>query len=329
MASFIDNLKTVMAPYRVGAMPKFLKTTGEVKNLKNDWGENEVKASALRDVIKKKTDNKVEVTDSINDENSLLTILRSYLQMKNYGNGNLVPDNVVVFNPNPNALDLGMGISGQYWPKGGTEQSRDPIAVLYTSWNSGEKPKLDTSEGRIHPVTGEKAQITIPHELAHAAGIAYDKIASRYAKRFEENINKYKNRYSSDDISAKIADATRKAYEVRKEIREAHDYPSDLFERAAKNTGFSSVDEANKSISAYAATDWAEAFAEAYSDVLLNGDNAVPYSKELIRLYSEAADKWSKRVGKDNTPMQIGRLKELMDVSPTKDALSIKKKGAK
>lgn len=384
-----------MAPYKVGAMPKYLKTNGEVKKLENDWGDNEVKASALRDIIKKKTDGRVEVTDSINNENSLLGILRSYMRMKNYGNGNLVPDNVRVYDPEPDrVVVLGRTIGGEYFHEGGTKNSPDLIAIPDTSLNAGRPPELDTREDRFHPIKDNNKEYIVTHELAHAAQEAHDGMKNRYVQRALDDAEKYKDKYSADDIMKyslsqlkytipKLFDTvfgthivptyeewgnmtdenaaafwkdnfkslddgysyetvfTKKFNELGDKLSpfdwsasdEYKELESDrghsLFEKAARNAGFNSVDEANRSISRYADASWAEAFAEAYSDVLLNGDKATPYSQELIRLYSEAADKWSKKFRSDEMPMQVDMFKKLMDVSPLKDTLSIKKKGAK
>lgn len=383
MADFRDNLKLVMAPYKVGAMPKYLKTTGDAKKLEDSWGNNEVKASALRDVIEEKTGGRVKVTDSIDNENSLLGILRSYMRMKNYENGNLVPDNVTIFDPDPSTVKIfGGGLAGEYWDHGGTKKTRDPIAILDTSLTTGEPQKLDTSENRFHPTTGDTVERAAVHELAHGAQYAYDNMPQRYVQRVKEDAKKYENKYGAGDILVKaISDvvyAVPKLFDtvfgthivpteeewwdmedgfasnfwannfktlgdkdygvsydsVGHDMQQAAskksnsidiDRPRNLFEQAAKNTGFSSVDEANRSISRYADWNWTEAFAEAYSDVLLNGDQAKPYSKELIRLYSEAADKWAKEFRSDEMPMQVDMLKKLMDVSPLKNNLSIKK----
>lgn len=90
---------------------------------------------------------------------------------------------------------------------------------------------------------------------------------------------------------------------------------SSLFKKAAKNTGFDSVEEAMASISKYAASNESEAFAEAYTDVLLNRDKAKPFSKELIRLYTEAADDAAKTFGK-NKPTQLKMLDQLFNILP-------------
>lgn len=373
MDDFLKNLKTVMAPYKVGSQPGYLKTNGEAKQLSNRWDDNEVKASALRDKIRKDTGGKVEVTDSVNNEQSLLGILKSYMQMKNHGEGNLLPNNVIVFDPYPNRVTFG-GIVGQYWPEQGTEKSRDPIAVRNTSWGGKLDTETDESGNRFHPVKDGSAMRTITHELAHGAQFNYDDAASRYLASIDEDAKKYDKKYSSSDLIrpalAEVKYALPKVFDtvfgthivptykewtkmtsetaakfwedyfddealsIGSKMRlDAMDKYSELlskqnksntsqgiFEQAAKNTGFNSVDEANASISEYAATNWNEAFAEAYSDVLLNGDKAKPYSKELIRLYSEAADKWAKDF-KDDVPMQVDMLKKLMDVSPLKKAL--------
>ena len=388
MDDFRNNLKLTLAPYKVGAAPRYLKTDGETKQIEGGFGNNEVKASALRDTIRKRTGGKVEVADSINNENSLLGILRSYMRMKNYGNGNLVPDNVTVFDPKPGTVRvLSGGVGGEYWNQGGLKSSRDPIAILDTSWNPGNTPELDTGENRFHPVTGNNVNATSQHELAHAAQFAYDTMPQRYHSRLLEDVNKYKDKYSAGDIIydslSKVKYAVPKLFDAMfgthivptykewadmtdenaaafwadnfKSLKDGYSYdtmaekmaksasdktkdffdshtgwkhpenPDGLFEQAAKNTGFNSVDEANASISGYAKSDWTEAFAEAYSDVLLNGDKATPYSKELIRLYSEAVDKWAKRFRENEMPMQLSMLKKLMDVSPINGDLSLKK----
>lgn len=92
--------------------------------------------------------------------------------------------------------------------------------------------------------------------------------------------------------------------------------PGDLFRQAARNAGYSNVQEAMGSISGYAGTSPHEAFAEAYDDVLTNGDNATPFSRELIRVYTKAADKWGDRVPSKDSDLQAKLLSGMLHIVP-------------
>lgn len=92
-----------------------------------------------------------------------------------------------------------------------------------------------------------------------------------------------------------------------------------IFEKAAKNLGFDNVEDATATISDYAKGDLVEAFAEAYTDVLFNGDNAVPYSKEVMRLYTEAADKWAKKLSKKEENPTAMLMEPLLKILPEFD----------
>lgn len=380
MEDFRQNLKMVMAPYKIGAMPKTLNKDGTVKSAE------QVKIDALKSVIRDRSNGKVEVDDSVTNEDSLLGILRSYMRLKNYGNGNLTPDNVLVGDSTPSSRSL-FGLQGTAEHSAGNQNHPDIIDILGTNLGNAFRPtEKDLSDKRWNSTQSIDSVPT--HEFAHTAQFAYDDAPRRYADRLITEADQYEGKYSADDVikdslskmkyvipklfdtvfgthivpteeewgnmtdenaarfwednfksindgysyktvrEKKISDAFDKIENAEKQFAESGETTPDLFEKAAKNTGFDSVDEANASISQYAASSWAEAFAEAYSDVLLNGDDARPYSKELIRLYSEAADKWSEKFGR-SVPTQLRMLKQLMDVSPLKGTLSMKNKGAK
>lgn len=108
---------------------------------------------------------------------------------------------------------------------------------------------------------------------------------------------------------------------------------SKFFEIAAEEAGFDSVEDAAASISAYAGHTYPdifkingqtyrydsvkkpEVFAEAYTDVLINGDDAADFSKRLIKLWSDYADRWSDRTGvtRDKRAQEF---KQMFDVLP-------------
>lgn len=120
-----------------------------------------------------------------------------------------------------------------------------------------------------------------------------------------------------DTVEEKMRDS---AYDKSEEWQQKHQGDSwsiqtNLFKKAADNLGFKSVEDAVSTISEYATNNNTEAFAEAYTDVLINGDNAKPYSKELIKLYMEVADDAAKAFGK-NKPTQLKLFQELTNLFP-------------
>ena len=116
-------------------------------------------------------------------------------------------------------------------------------------------------------------------------------------------------------------------------INNLENYTEDFFDIAAKKAGFDSVEDAASSISEYAGKTYPhdftmygknfhfdrvkneEVFAEAYADVLINGDEATKFSKELIKLWQDYVDRWSDRTGvtKDKKAQEF---KQMFDVLP-------------
>ena len=109
-----------------------------------------------------------------------------------------------------------------------------------------------------------------------------------------------------------------------------------IISSAAENLGFDSVKEAADSISGYAGKRYKdslridgkdyeyeyvkepEVFAEAYTDVLLNDEDAAPFSKEIIRLYKEYADDLSNKTGwRKSDPFK--EFKEMFTILPKAD----------
>jgi hypothetical protein len=110
-------------------------------------------------------------------------------------------------------------------------------------------------------------------------------------------------------------------------------YPHNFLEIAAAEAGFDSVNDAAASISGYAGKTYSndyningedfhydyvnkkEVFAEAYTDVLINGDDAADFSKKLIGLWSDYADRWTDRTGVTKKK-RAQELKQMFDILP-------------
>lgn len=141
-----------------------------------------------------------------------------------------------------------------------------------------------------------------------------------------------------DSLGHKMLNDTKEQYEkwhkeFSDELYGNFDDKDGIFGIAAKNLGFDSVNEAAKTVSDYAGyeivepyyvdgerkeykyIDESELFAEAYADVLLNDDEAAPYSKEIIKLYKNLLDKWEKKTGiaKDRRTKEF---KQMFDALP-------------
>ena len=112
-----------------------------------------------------------------------------------------------------------------------------------------------------------------------------------------------------------------------------------IFDKAAKNAGFDSLEDAAASISGYAGeryqgsfvvngnripydyVDKDEVFAEAYTDVLLNGEDAAKFSKELIGLFREYADTLATRT-RTNRNDSFKQIQEMFAVLPKPESFA-------
>lgn len=120
----------------------------------------------------------------------------------------------------------------------------------------------------FHPKTGRYAESVSTHELGH---VVDRKAAADYYARHHSNY-----------------------------------YLEDIAKRAADNLGFDTVEKAFSTISDYATENIDEGFAEAYTDVLLNGINAKSFSKELMSQYMQLIEE-----------SDIGRTKRPRNYFPT------------
>ena len=336
--------------------------------------------------IERLSGGKVKAYDSIDSPGTLAEIYRSLKRMQEHGNGNLVPDEVNIGDPDPGAMLLGGGVQG--WYDDNNQYSHmdyrpDEIALLGTSFPGFQslKQKWSLESGHNSGSYKHLGDGIITHELAHAAESAYRFGDFRERQRDRAEADKYEGQYSAEDLikqglgtastilgGAKYAipilfdkifgthlvpteeeynempegiaskfwadyiyppDNSIKSIKEKKldelykrtndwgnDMLHSDDHQGDLFKRAANNLGFKNTKEAIATISEYANTNYTEAFAEAYTDVLLNGTNAKPFSQELIRLYSEAADKYTDKYKGKKKSIQMEMLNKLIDVLP-------------
>lgn len=323
--------------------------------------------------IERLTDGRITVHDTITNPGTLAEIYRSIKRMYDYGNGNLIPDNVLIGDSDPESVEMlgGNGIMGIARFNYGTPEEPDHIDLLGSNFPDIQKWKSD--RGAAHGWFSAGGGDDLPqHELAHTAEYAISDAPDRYSRRVAKEAEKYAGKYSTGDIlsdglskikyfipslidsifgthiipteeewyempdgiqSAFWEDAfmsledkydtveekmNKAAYEKNNEWFQKYGYTplDELLEEAAKNTGFDSAREAMASISEYAKSGEGEAFAEAYADVLLNGNKAKPFSKELIRLYSDLADKAEKDFGRNKKPVKLETFNQLMEILP-------------
>lgn len=175
----------------------------------------------------------------------------------------------------------------------------------------------------------------LSHTADFAASRIIDKWIYEKQQEAEKNKNKYpanelfkkaiNNFFGGDyeldeskSVGTQLLDEVYRKYNKWKDEdrkNNLENYTEDFFDIAAENSGFDSVNDAAASISGYAGkiyphdftmygkdyhyelVDKKEVFAEAYADVLINGDDAADFSKELIKIWSDYANRWSDRTG--------------------------------
>lgn len=236
----------------------------------------------IREQIRQVSDGKIMVDQSIYNEESLNRILNTVQKMKQQNNGNLFPGYTKVSSVD----NYGDNYStiGQAYIRSSSTNGNKNTPYIVSIKNANDIEDIDLTQffdqlNGFHPKTPEteygNESIVPTHELAHTAHAeAYKKsVPPRVPLTYEdkETFQNFINTHSS--------------------LRQ-------IFHDAAKNTNFDNIVDAAKSISGYAKKDaekanssdkyyLTEVFAEAYSDVLYNGENANPYSKEIIRLYND------------------------------------------
>lgn len=281
----------------------------------------QVKETApLRAAIREVSGGRVIVDQSIYNKTSLERILDSVKAMQEQNGGALQPGYTIISDSKnyrwSNGKSLGETTSdGPVWinrflpglkwnlPRDhyGTKNApyrlylKNPNDVEYNDYLA--RDALDTYWTIENYNDDDVESATQSHELAHTA--------------YYDALKKIKNpllAFGSD----------RKTIE---NFKNTHHSLQEMFDVAAKNTGFKNLKDAAASISRYALEDaikdedkggldasknWGpqylrlpEVFAEAYTDVLYNKQHASEYSKELIRLYAKYVDDYNKTFNDD------------------------------
>lgn len=242
----------------------------------------------IREQIRQVSDGKIMVDQSIYNEESLNRILNVVQKMKQQNNGNLFPAYTAISNVDRPYNYLTSG-TFHYNDTYMTGRKNTPYRINIKNANDVESNDLDAFFDlyfNYHPETPENEygneSSTVAHELSHSA---------------------HKNAYKK-----MVPPKPALTYDDKKTFQNfinTHSSLKQLFHDAAKNTNFDNLVDAAESVSGYAKkyaenakpTDsfyLAEVFAEAYTDVLYNGENASPYSKELIRLYNDYINDYNK-----------------------------------
>lgn len=257
---------------------------------------------------------KVTVGDSVTNPGFLTILQRSLNRMNHQGDGNLVPNYTNVYDPEPNRYKWS-GIMGSTTHAGGMAQT-DPrkVSIWNTNFTGPSEHRVSERGWNTGGYPGEDYVTT--HELSHAAQLATDDMLYKWHvdenSKAREKLNSYPIGYLFRDMMADfLAGITNGAIGIwpdepsigDKMLEELNDkyaqYSREfdgadletLIDQAAANLGMDPT-TAISTVSEYAKADNYETFAEAYTDVLLNGDNAAPFSKELIRLYNEKIAYW-------------------------------------
>ena len=247
-----------------------------------------------RDLIEKFTNGEIVASDDIASPENLVWIFDTAKRMQDYGNGNLRPRNTEVHDYWEGLGEWRSNVAGEYRPVVNWRNGkRSGVYIRDTEDPSGQDhADYYSYETGWHPAYANGAYVTT-HELAHAANnespYVYETIAG---KRMQGNSKALKD--AAYDYYDRVDDKIWKDPITSRDI-------NDIFEEAARRAGYTDdaegIKKAMSSISGYAGTRRNEAIAEAYSDVLLNGEKANPFSKELIKLLSERADIASKYSG--------------------------------
>ena len=312
-------------------MELFFDAMGDLRAKKAVTDREIERTAPIRKAIQRLSGDRIIVDSSIHNEDALKKIMTTVLKMQQFQDGALTPSYTTVKDPGskwwkiePYEDDL-----GQFW-KGGYTLGEKLYSPNQPSGNKNAPYRItlkDTNyeklindfnagasiEDNWWPKTGDTVESpVITHEFAHSAQA--------------ESSKKVKSPALAMDYVEKSK---------RQKFQDTHNSLQEIFDIAAKNTGYKSLLEAAASISRYAAKDvvneslgknneaknWSpgrrlpEVFAEAYTDVLYNGENASPYAKELMRLSAEYVKDYEDTFGKRDNK-NIDSFKKALNILP-------------
>lgn len=333
----------------------------------NTWNNKVVDMRPLtsaeqRDAISRFSGGNISVDNRIKNNESLTNILQSVVRLYDQG-GSLVPGPTNITDLYEGGVYSTWGPLGETTvPKRATTKT-EPVLIkfkgLSVPW--AVQDDIDTSSRSGWSSSEKHTNEHVPtHELAHATqASSMSKLQNWYNAQAKE-AEKYKGKLpatalwakttsgltgidypESTTVEEKIKDrAQDKMQQWQNELKEKYGVfgINGLFKIAAKNAGFESVDEAAKTVSRYASSSlsgldadrgrYPEVFAEAYTDVLLDGDDAKPFSKELIRLFSDYAADMDTKTG-ETAKKRVSEMRKLLNALPefsTNNSLTVPEK---
>lgn len=311
-------------------------------------------AEEQRAAISKITDGAVEVDPMVENQQSLTDIFRSVSRMYNKGD-NLTPDKVTISDMYPGSYNFVGAQGRAFKSRDDSPDEVEISGLGFPKFRkAGEKTDYESGFASTGKYPGEHVPThELSHTAGFAAERVVDKWLEKKKEEAEKNKNKYPvgelfkkaisnffgQKYEIDEeksIGNQLLNEIYSRYDKwEEEDRNAKGRQIyDFLNVAAENAGFDSVAEAAKSISGYAGKTYPdytyngdkleiigesvngrEVFAEAYTDVLINGDDAAAFSKELVKLYSDYVDRWAKRTGKDKEE-RVKEIKEMFEILP-------------
>jgi hypothetical protein len=309
-------------------------------------------ANEQRDAIEKITGGRVVVGPEVTNQQSLTDIFRSVSRMYNNG-GNLVPEATTIQDMFPGAY-VPFGAPGGI-AYNGSGKTRDVVelnGMAFPEFRKGDEEygyAIGASSNNKNP-----GEYVPTHELSHTAQYTADRTLNKWMNNALNEANEQQGKYPVDELFKKaVSDFFGQGYEMdpskeistqmtnavydkyNKWVHEDRPDEESFFQQAAKKAGFDSVANAAKTISGYAGKVYPysykingktitgsevsepEIFAEAYTDVLMNGEDAARFSKELISLYSDYADKWADRTGVTKSK-NFKAIQDMLDLIPDK-----------
>lgn len=327
MATFFENLRATNKLPTRGDIQKSNRLTGPTISLptrgdivkehaqgtkvEKEFIDKQVKDTApLRSEIRELSDGKVIVDESIYNPTELQRIKNIVQKMKDYNGGALFPGYTVI----SNSFDLGgPDAQGAFFhgdklnmygfasfPNGAYGTKNNPYRVYLKNANNPEyndELEKDDIKSGWHPKTGEIDQSSAhTHELSHSVHKeALKKSHPPTLSMSPEEDEAYKNlvnKFSTfRDLVQKLTDA--------KYLENTKNAAKSVSGYAEASHGEDSTDKKFP---------FREMFAEAYTDVLYNGDSARPFSKALVKAYSDYLNEYNAIFGSklDRIKRQFG-----------------------
>lgn len=281
----------------------------------------QVKETApLRAAIREASGGRVIVDQSIYNKTSLERILNSVKAMQEQNDGALQPGYTIISDSKNDMWSDGKNL--------GSATSDGP------TWMNRLLPGFQWNLPRDHYGTKNapyRVYLRYPNDVEYNDYLARDALDTNWTIENFNDDNVESATHSHELAHTAYYDALKKIKNPllafgsdRKTIenfKNTHHSLQEMFDVAAKNTGFKNLKDAAASISEYALNDveedeekggldasknWGpkylrlpEVFAEAYNDVLYNKQYASEYSKELIRLYAEYVNDYNKTFNDD------------------------------